>query len=1725
MQYNPRKYKILIKIVSIALIEAIIASDISFALPDAGKYNLAAPLAAKPPCSVQHNPDGSLVVKPPSHEIKKEWLRKGMENIVNQALIMQLSKSTLARRLKQFLKKQDYEKFTDDRYFTQYITEERVDGIIIAFNVWVIQDGRYEWRRFTLRDAKIIDDIKPTHAAPVLEPLPAAAPEAEDPRANEPAQTKGLAFRTAAALSVYAGGLAIVAAAYCAGYLDWYILIKNTSRMLPWNYGLEAWIYWPCARLDIITGIFTWFTCDILGQFINQGKHIRLKQSIFVGGVGGVLQGIGTHVLYNSVEFLPVAPWGLGQKIIRAVYTLAGGLALVKVFTGFTSYARKRLRVEGATDEDEKYRGRDVLYLKFILAPPKTFLIVNFFPPAIRVISEQLWEYGMKILDAYLMNRAKPLFAHKLQRWLKKVMNIMAFDISGPHAWIGMPQVRLFKLFFGGALGVPAVPNKEFESGDQDLGRILELSPAEFVRREGKKLMDDMDAPLQILKVKFMSGMVFEKLARGKKLSDKSRNIIDGIMEQIEVLTKYVDDARTGICVLQAKAIDTDRNLARVLKVLQNTSAKLLNGPLLSLHVLCQRCLRENTELTELEIRDMKRKIALIDNVIRSLAGTEKVLLDKTGEFMYLSEIGVDVRNYPNEVSEWERVEEYPKVYKLLRAIWNKAGYLPVTALSIMRMIYTPMVGSISIIIRDNPKRYKEFVHIKNDPDSPLWIVTDGSATLGLENTGALAAGPVMEGKQSLFKWFGDVKANILLVDTSRERAEGSVSGEIKQRNIVNKITHAVENLKKQYGNVMVMLEDIAAPECFAVEKNLNKAGITAIHDDQHGTAIVIAAGVLNALKIAGKKEKDAKIVISGAGASGTATAVLLNKFGIGDIICLDSQGPIYTERGPLTEEKTILAGFNKSGYKGLGRSGRRTDEEMIQELKGALKDADGFIGLAKPALYRGHEDVLSEMKDKSFVFACSNPDPEFDIKKIKTSKEQGGFANIMVLGCGRYGIAGVSTLNNCYVFPGLYRALVDLFNEGKCDSGLKQDEMLELSKAAALALAGLASEETLARNIVLPPTFKDEDYNLIITETVAGAVARYFWAHGKYTHLAEDMAAEHNKLIAGLSDKDRGILNARYDFGSQDDSTPAAVVDTPEYPQSPFSPRTPGPKIDNYPDPDHRRQEKIEQSQKNKFSPKKTSLKYPHLGRPTVYKESALFSDDERRQMRERGDILRKIYPRLTAEEKQIFLRPDFLPVLLGAKSAFLLYGEIDIEYFMMFILKLINMPEFRELIMHGVVYYRPNYLISMPDFIRRINDERAGQYLVDNNILKPEELQTLISQGERLDGADVVNVMDKMAELVSRYSRYLEPDTPGMTEFEGFLLGYPVEDIEYGRDSIESSARPVIVRNDYGSIIISKDNPKSKYILARWEFAATYGYSLFEHENDFSEVMPEEALAAYNEVKNKTEIEILNIDMQNIHSLTGQKGGSLKAAVTLPEYPQSPLPPRTFGPTIRKSPDPDMGEFGDAQGRENTADKYSPNKTQSEVLFQDNFKLVQRRPETRISFIVFGTDWIEGYNERGNRRRDALNPLISRLRIYCGNNNVEFFDGSDEEVTKKVNDIKTADPNARGIVIAGEDAAANIEGLLKTFNRVNDEDVLLAAVKNNKIGQDSFIRLMDMLAVTLEILQSETIDEESIRSRYPSLGFKAVSSRRVTFEPDARPMPIEEMRDAYQHAACYFA
>ncbi|MDR3559754.1 MAG: NADP-dependent malic enzyme [Candidatus Pacebacteria bacterium] len=298
-----------------------------------------------------------------------------------------------------------------------------------------------------------------------------------------------------------------------------------------------------------------------------------------------------------------------------------------------------------------------------------------------------------------------------------------------------------------------------------------------------------------------------------------------------------------------------------------------------------------------------------------------------------------------------------------------------------LKILYTPGVAEVSRAVAKNKKLSKIYTIRKNT----VAVISDGSAVLGLGNIGPEGALPVMEGKALLFKELGGVDAFPIVLATQD----------------TEEIIKVVRALEPTFGGIN--LEDISAPRCFEIEERLKKElNIPVMHDDQHATAIVVLAGLINAVKVVGKEIGKIKVVISGVGAAGVATAKLLLKYGVKNIVMVDSQGIIYKGRGnmnPVKEELTKIT--NKEIKKG--------------DLKEALLGADVFVGLSAPNIAT-EEDVRRMGKD-AIIFAMSNPIPE-----IMPEEAKAGGARVIATGRSDY----PNQINNVLVFPGIFRGVFD---------------------------------------------------------------------------------------------------------------------------------------------------------------------------------------------------------------------------------------------------------------------------------------------------------------------------------------------------------------------------------------------------------------------------------------------------------------------------------------------------------------------------------------------------------------------------------------------------------------------------------------------------------------------------------------------------------------------------
>ena len=348
-----------------------------------------------------------------------------------------------------------------------------------------------------------------------------------------------------------------------------------------------------------------------------------------------------------------------------------------------------------------------------------------------------------------------------------------------------------------------------------------------------------------------------------------------------------------------------------------------------------------------------------------------------------------------------------------------------------LSLAYTPGVAEPCLVIQKDVEKSYELTRRWNT----VAVVTDGTAVLGLGDIGPEAGMPVMEGKCVLFKAFGDVDAIPLCVRTKD----------------VEEIVKTVSLLAGSFGGVN--LEDISAPRCFEIEKRLKEiCDIPIFHDDQHGTAVVTLAGLINALKLTGKKIEEVKIVTSGAGAAGIAIIKLLLSMGAKHVIMTDREGAIYKGRENLNPIKMEMAEItNLSMEKG--------------SLSDVIKNADVFIGVSAPGTL--NKDMVKSMAEKPIIFACANPIPEIFPEDAKE-------AGAAVVSTGRSDFP--NQINNVLCFPGIFRGALDVRAKDIND---------EMKVAAAYAIAGLVSNQELNAEYILPAAFDER-----VKDAVANAVA-----------------------------------------------------------------------------------------------------------------------------------------------------------------------------------------------------------------------------------------------------------------------------------------------------------------------------------------------------------------------------------------------------------------------------------------------------------------------------------------------------------------------------------------------------------------------------------------------------------------------------------------------------------
>ena len=328
---------------------------------------------------------------------------------------------------------------------------------------------------------------------------------------------------------------------------------------------------------------------------------------------------------------------------------------------------------------------------------------------------------------------------------------------------------------------------------------------------------------------------------------------------------------------------------------------------------------------------------------------------------------------------------------------------------------YSPGVGAVSQAIAENPADLPKYTWTNN----LVAVISDGSAILGLGNLGPKAAMPVMEGKALLFKHFADVDAVPIVLDVHEPE----------------EIIATIKAIAPSFG--AINLEDIAAPKCFEIEERLKaELDIPVFHDDQHGTAVVVLAGLINAAKLTGRNLADCKFVVIGAGAAGTAIIKLLNLYGAKNIVAVDSRGIVGKSRTDLNAEKTALLEY--------------VDASQSGSIEDAVTDADVFIGVSRAGLLT--PELVQKMAKDPIVFALANPVPEImpDVAKQ---------AGVAIIGTGRSDFP--NQVNNSLAFPGIFR--------GALDHGVKK--ITDQHKlAAAEALANLVENPTIDK--VVPTAF-----------------------------------------------------------------------------------------------------------------------------------------------------------------------------------------------------------------------------------------------------------------------------------------------------------------------------------------------------------------------------------------------------------------------------------------------------------------------------------------------------------------------------------------------------------------------------------------------------------------------------------------------------------------------------
>ncbi len=345
----------------------------------------------------------------------------------------------------------------------------------------------------------------------------------------------------------------------------------------------------------------------------------------------------------------------------------------------------------------------------------------------------------------------------------------------------------------------------------------------------------------------------------------------------------------------------------------------------------------------------------------------------------------------------------------------------PITSREELAIAYTPGVAEPCLKIAED----EDLVYKYTGKGNTVAVITDGTAILGLGDIGPSAGMPVMEGKCALFKAFADIDAVPICIDSKDPKV----------------IIDTVYNIHKSFGGIN--LEDISAPRCFEIERALiEKCSIPVFHDDQHGTAIIVGAGLLNAVKFTGKPMGKLKIVVNGAGSAGISITKMILRLGFGEVIMCDREGTIYSGApGNNSEQEAMAQVTNKNMLKG--------------SLADAMKGADILVGVSKPGVVT--QEMIRSMAKDPIVFVMANPVPEIMPDEAKA-------AGAAVVGTGRSDFP--NQVNNVLAFPGIFRGALD------CRAEKITEEMKE---AAARAIASVIPEEELREDYVLPDAFNKE--------------------------------------------------------------------------------------------------------------------------------------------------------------------------------------------------------------------------------------------------------------------------------------------------------------------------------------------------------------------------------------------------------------------------------------------------------------------------------------------------------------------------------------------------------------------------------------------------------------------------------------------------------------------------